>query len=156
MPIPPLVPPQNPAVGYRVTLPVPPTANRLWRHRGRGNYPTVYLSADGRAYRDRVWVALRQAGIRQPIPGPVALSLRFFPTMPKNGQKRLAKHGPWWHLSVKAVDLDNVNKALFDSLKGIAFGDDRLVHRIVSNRMPPDGLSRVEVEITPLMEVVCD
>jgi crossover junction endodeoxyribonuclease RusA len=51
---------------------------------------------------------------------------------------------------VQCLDLDNVNKVLFDAIKGIAIDDDKWVWALTSNRMEPDGEARVVMTITPL------
>ena len=46
--------------------------------------------------------------------------------------------------------LDNANKVIFDSLKGLTFADDKWVREIHARRMEPDGVGRVVIRITEL------
>lgn len=130
-------------------LPYPPSANRVWRtYMPKGfKAPVTVLSAEGKAYKAQVCGLAKIAGVKAPIAGRVAVSIRLYPDRPQDWAKRAAKDPMGWDDTVRCIDLDNANKVLFDALKGVVIDDDRWVRRIASERMEPDGEARVEVTI---------
>src|SRR5258705_7865422 len=83
-----------------LVLPTPPSINHYWRHfRGR-----TVISAEGRAYRERVAVVCHSRSL-DPVLREVAVTVRIY---------RKAKRG----------DLDNFLKVLLDSLRGYAYQAD--------------------------------
>lgn len=135
-----------------LVLPYPPSTNVYWRHRalpGRGI--SVYVSKEGKAFKDEVaWIA-RAAGIRSTIPGRVELEYHLYPKQPKDHAARKRKLGDTWHDGVMCLDLDNCQKALFDSLSGVVFDDDKQVHSIIAKRIEPDGDARLVVIVRPIV-----
>ena len=135
-----------------LTLPYPISANRYWRSfvpRGHQR-AIVTLSDEAKAYKAEVaWMA-KQAGIRAPIVGRVALDIRLYPKRPQDWAKRVKKSPLTWDDDVMCIDLDNANKVLFDALKGVAIDDDKWVRRLTAERMEPDGEARVVVTIRAL------
>lgn len=140
-----------------LTLPYPISANRYWRTMAlkMGNVTRVqtYLSEEAKAFKEEVGWICKRAGIRSPLVGRVAISVCLYPNRPQDFKTRMRKHGATWDDTVQCLDLDNANKVLLDSLKGIAIEDDKWVRRIVSERMEPDGQARVVVTITPIAMV---
>lgn len=134
----------------RLTLPYPISANRYWRSYTIGKRSVVAISREAEDYKERVNLLCWQAGVREPIVGRVAIMVRLYPHRPQDWQRRQRKLGPAWDDGVQCLDLDNANKVLLDSLKGVAIEDDKWVRRIVAERMEPDGEARVEVEIVAL------
>jgi crossover junction endodeoxyribonuclease RusA len=138
-----------------LTLPYPVSANRYWATRimpinGRP-MPLVYVTSDAKKYRIEVAKACADAGIVQPLLGRIAVAVRLFPHRPLDFKTRQRKLGEAWDDTVQSIDLDNANKVLLDSLKGIAFEDDKWVRRLQSERMEPDdGGARVIVAIEQL------
>lgn len=108
----------------RLSLPIPPSANRYWRtYRNQ-----TVVSADAKAYKAGVgWQA--KAVIREPLSCPIAVTLRVY---------RPAKRG----------DLDNYSKVLLDALNGVAYEDDGQIVEIHAYRHDDKSNPRVEVEIT--------
>jgi crossover junction endodeoxyribonuclease RusA len=78
------------------------------------------------------------------------VDIQLYPKRPQDWAKRAAKAPSSWDDDVQCLDLDNVNKVLFDALKDIAIEDDKWVRRLTSERMEPDGEARVVVTIRPL------
>lgn len=140
-----------------LTLPYPVSANRYWRSfvpRGHQR-AIVTLSDEAKAYKTEVQWLCKQAGVRSPIAGRVAIAVQLYPNRPQDWAKRAAKDPASWDDTVQCLDLDNANKVLMDALKGIAIDDDKWVRRIVSERMEPDERgARVVVRITPMASVV--
>ena len=139
-----------------LTLPYPVSANRYWRPVRIGAHITIVPTKEAKEYRKEVAYLALGAGIRKTIPGRVALTIRLYPHRPQDFKTRQRKHGPAWDDTVQCLDLDNANKVLLDSLKGVAFEDDAWVRRIHAERMEPDGNgARVVVTIEALpVEVV--
>lgn len=135
-----------------LTLPYPISANRYWRSfMPKGHVrPIVTLSDEAKLYKESVGWIVKKAGIREPIVGRVSLEIRLYPKRPLDWAKRAQLNPFTWDDDVMCLDLDNANKVLLDSLKGIAIEDDRWVRRIVAERMEPDGEARVVVTIRPL------
>lgn len=135
-----------------VTLPYPISANRYWRTRvikpkARPAIVKIYVSPEAEAYKEQVGWLCRSAGIRTPLQGRIAIAYTLYPHRPQDWQTRQRKLGDAWHDSVQCIDLDNAQKVLLDSLKGIAFEDDAWVRRITAERAEPDGEARIVVRI---------
>jgi len=114
---------------FTIELPYPPSVNRYYRHVG---FRTL-ISREGRAYRQRVCLALRLAGV-QPLDGALAVGIDLYPP---DGRRR---------------DADNTQKALLDALQhGRAFHDDSHVKKLLTimrEQVVPGG--KVIVCILPL------
>jgi crossover junction endodeoxyribonuclease RusA len=136
----------------KLVLPYPISANRYWRSfvpRGHQR-AIVTLSDEAKSYKQQVGWMCKAAGIKQPIIGRVHIDIQLYPKRPQDWAKRAAKRPDSWDDDVQCLDLDNVNKVLFDAIKGIAIEDDKWVRRLTSERMEPDGEARVVVTIRPL------
>ena len=137
-----------------VTLPYPLSANRYWRSfvpRGQQR-AIVTVSDEAKAYRKAVAMVLDAFGVHQPLQGRVAIHVQLYPHRPQDWQKRVRKDPLAWDDTVQCLDLDNANKVLLDTLKGVAIEDDKWVRRLSSERMEPDGEGRVVVTITAIVK----
>jgi crossover junction endodeoxyribonuclease RusA len=111
----------------KLTLPVPVSANRYWRHaQGR-----TYISAEAKAYKAEVGWLARAAGA-QLLDGDLSLTMIVY---------RPAKRG----------DLDNYTKILADSLQGVLYDNDSQIVRILAERHDDKHNPRVEVEISQVI-----
>lgn len=111
-----------------LSLEVPPSANRYWRHFGR----RVVLSEDAKNYKLRVRGAGLRAMLKEPLEGPVSVTIR-------------------WYRKAKQGDLDNRLKILMDSLQGVAFVSDAQVREIHAYKDDSEPKKpRCEVYISPL------
>ena len=135
-----------------LTLPYPISANRYWRtYMPKGfKAPVTVCSAEAKAYKLAVCKIAHVAGIRQPISGRVAVSFILYPQRPQDWAKRAKLDPMGWDDTVRCIDLDNAQKVLFDSLKGVVFDDDMWVRRIGAKRAEPDGEARLVVTIEPM------
>lgn len=107
-----------------ITLPYPPTTNHLYTiARGR-----KILSTKGRDYKAEVAKLCQIARIR-PLEGNVSVSFTAY---------RPRKSG----------DLDNLQKSVFDSLKGYAWHDDKQIIEIHAYRDDDKLNPRVVVTVT--------
>ena len=112
-----------PPATQRIVLPLPPSANRYWRHyNGR-----VVVSEAAKTYKAGVWLVAQHAGMR-PFTGPVAVRVHVY---------RARKVG----------DLDNFAKVTLDALQGIAYQDDAQIVELHSWRHDDAQNPRVEVEV---------
>lgn len=108
----------------KLTLPYPPSANRYWRtFKGR-----MLVSREARAYKVAAALQAKAAGLSAPLEQAVAVVLRVY---------RPRRIG----------DLDNSIKVTLDSLRGVAFLDDKQVVRIEAERHDDKANPRVEVEV---------
>jgi crossover junction endodeoxyribonuclease RusA len=152
-----------PVEGYQVkkiilVLDYPVSANVYWRTRvvpaapGRPAMAMTYVSPEAKAYQKKVLAAARTAGVMAPMDGRVQIDVRLYPNRPQDWQKRQRQLGANWDDGVRCIDLDNANKVLLDSLKGVVFIDDSWqVRRMVAERMEPDHLgARVVVRVVAL------
>lgn len=135
-----------------IALPYPVSANRYWSTFVLPNSrrAVTVVSKDAKDYKRHVARLVRDAGIDEPITGPVEVEIELYPHRPLDWLKRAKKDPSWWDLTVQCIDLDNARKVLYDALKDVAFGDDRLVRRDSGVICPPDELGeRVIVTIRP-------
>lgn len=108
----------------RLTLPLPPTANKYYRRVGR----KTLISRDGRAFKQRCGI-LTAGQTKQPIEGPIEIS----------GTIYMARRG---------CDLDNRIKPLLDGMEGWAYVNDRQVVRLDLRKDLDRENPRAEVEIS--------
>jgi crossover junction endodeoxyribonuclease RusA len=114
----------------RLVLPYPPSLNNMFTtYRGRR-----VKSEEAGNYKATVGLIAVRAGW-QPIIGDVTVTLTVY---------RPQKSG----------DLDNFLKAAFDSLKGIAWKDDKQVRRIVAERHEDPADPRIEITVEAYREMV--
>lgn len=127
-----------------VTLPYPVSANRYWASRivtPRGGKPFVstYVTAEAKQYKESVAWLIKARGIRNPMPGRVQLDILMYPHRPLDFKKRMRDLGDDWDTTVQRIDADNCIKVVADSLKDLAFGDDKCISRVTCEVMEPDG-----------------
>lgn len=133
-----------------LTLPYPLSANKYWRPVRIGAHITIVPTKEAKQYRVNIAALCRSQGVIEPITGRVQLDVQLYPHRPLDWQKRMRILGAAWDDSVMCIDIDNANKVLLDSLKGVAIDDDKWVRRLSAERMEPDGEARVVVTITAL------
>jgi crossover junction endodeoxyribonuclease RusA len=133
-------------------LPYPVSSNRYWRtFMPKGfKVPVTTVSKEAKEYKAEVRVACRIAGITAPISGRIQVDISLYPKRPQDYLKRMKKSPDSWDDDVQCIDLDNARKVLYDSLKGLAFDDDKWVFKDSAQRMEPDGEARVVVKITAI------
>lgn len=115
----------------RLTIPIPPSANRYWRHAvvhtKRGPIVTTYVSEEAKAYKESLRLALSRKGIVMLV-GPVKFTVRLY--RPR-----------------RAGDLGNRLKVLEDMLEGVAYVNDSQIAEIYMLRRTDPARPRVEVDI---------
>ncbi|MDZ4852134.1 MAG: RusA family crossover junction endodeoxyribonuclease [Pirellulaceae bacterium] len=110
-------------------LPLPPSVNRIWRRVGN----RTILSREARSYRKIVCAILEGKRIKTK-PGPLAVDILFHPP---DRRRR---------------DIDNIQKALLDSLQhaGLYF-DDSQIHRLCIERQELIPGGQVVVFVQPFV-----
>lgn len=112
----------------RIVLPVPPSANRYWRHSWSG---AVYVSQEAKEYKLLVRFMSVDAGVTC-VPGEVELGIVLY---------RDRNIG----------DVDNYLKVLLDALQGCLYINDRQVRSISITKFIDKKNPRVEVVMRPWM-----
>lgn len=133
-----------------LTLPYPISANVYWRSMVRFNRAITYVSPEAKDFKQKVQHIAHAAGIRTPITGRVELGVQLYPQRPLDWARRAKRNPHGWDDDVRCIDLDNANKVLLDSVKGIVIEDDKWVRKISSERMEPDGEARVVLYVRQL------
>lgn len=111
-----------------LTLPYPPTVNTYYRHVGS----KTLISKAGRDYRQAVIGAVLEQRPGAGFPADVRLSVHVAAWMPDKRRR----------------DLDNLPKAILDSLQHAGvFEDDSQVDVLLMVRMPAGKNGRVDVDI---------
>lgn len=151
--------PAKPGQPITVTLPYPPSANRYWRTRvitpkgGRDPIVSTYVSAEAKQFKESVGWLLRNAGVRRPLQGRVAVHIELWPHRPLDWKKRVKADPLYWADTVQRLDLDNARKVVNDAMKDLAFGDDKCIWKDSGEVMEPDGRDAcLVVTITPLIK----
>lgn len=116
--------------GKKLILPYPPSANVMWRTTKQGH---TYLSAEAKAFKEEVKARAIEQKVKR-IDGDVILTIEVF---------RPQRSG----------DLDNRLKATLDSIKNIAFEDDKKVVEIHAYRYEDKLDPRVEVRVQSAIEL---
>jgi crossover junction endodeoxyribonuclease RusA len=136
-------------------LPYPISANRYWATRvvtpkGQRAMAMTYVTPEAKQYKADVLAAARAAGVIA-FAGRIKLEVWLYPNQPQDHLARKRKLGATWDDGVMCMDLDNANKVLLDSLKDVAFSDDKWVRVLIAQRMEPDEHgARVVVRISPI------
>jgi len=107
---------------WRAILPYPPSVNHLYT-RTRGGW--LSLSAEAAQYRA---VIRATCGLQHLMDGAVTVEIDAY--RPRN-----------------AGDLDNILKALLDSLQGVIYRDDKQVVQLVARRWTDRHNPRVEITV---------
>ena len=133
-----------------LTLPYPVSANRYWRAVSMPGRNMMVPTKEAKAFKAQVAAIAHQRGIRTPLQGRIEVAVQLYPHRPLDFAKRMRTQGSTWDDSVQCLDLDNANKVLLDSLKGVVIQDDRWVRKLTSERMEPDGEARVVLYVRPM------
>lgn len=126
----------------KFTIPLQPKPKQRPQH-GKGN---TFTPKETREYEQIVGFYARRA-IKQPLEGAIRVKVDFYIPIPKSWsekKKRLAEAGEIRPAS--RPDLDNLEKALFDGMNGIAWIDDAQVVEV--HKAEWYGEPRTDVEIS--------
>ena len=107
----------------------PRSTNTLYKTMCRGNFPTHFMSKEGKALKtDYSWQAKSQYH-GKPIKGEIKMEVDLY-----LGTKR-------------KQDIDNFNKILYDSLTGILFEDDSQIIEVLTRKLYDKDNPRIELFI---------
>lgn len=126
-----------------IVMPWPISSNKYWRSRivtpkhGKP-FVNVYVSPEAKEYVASVKHIAHRMRLTKPFRGRLHIDIDVFPHRPQDYKKRIKDHGDVWADTVSCVDIDNAIKVTLDSLKGIAFVDDRQVFSLSTVRHNPD------------------
>lgn len=93
----------------------------------RGKFVTAYDPKDSRDYKNNV---AAQIVAHKPVfmaEGPLSVRMLFHLPRPKTLSKKITR-------PVKKPDIDNLVKGVFDSMKGIVWGDDSQVVELIAGK----------------------
>ncbi len=110
---------------YKLELPLPPSANRYWRHvpvPHKKGVVVVKISEEGRKYAELVARAVVDSGIKT-ITGAIALK------------------GIWYCPDMRRRDIDNIRKPLYDACTkaGLWEDDSMIIYDPILKKLAPDG-----------------
>jgi Holliday junction resolvase RusA-like endonuclease len=123
-----------------------PKAKQAMKFFKRGNFIGTYQPKVVLNYADSVRAAVAETMIKEQVSllqGAVSLTAKFYFSKPKSRQRK-ATAG----VDLKKItrpDVDNLEKALSDGLKGILFRDDAQVWKVVKEKWETDGQARTEI-----------
>jgi crossover junction endodeoxyribonuclease RusA len=117
---------------YFITLPYPPSVNRLYKRRRGGG---VRLSDEAVVFKQWVAVEVYNRGIVEPLEGDLAVDITVY---------RPAKRG----------DLDNLLKITLDSLNKLLWKDDKQITVIHAVRLDDKHHPRIEVFARVLPQLI--
>lgn len=111
----------------------PLSTNNIYRSVCRGKFPSVYMSAAGKALKeDYQWQIKQQMGGRALMIDDVKIAITLF-----HGTKR-------------KMDWDNFHKISMDAMTGLVFEDDSQI-RMATVMQGYDKINpRIEIDIRPL------
>ena len=118
-----------------VMFPYPVSTNRYWRKfRGR-----MVVSSEANQYKAVIALIWKNARLPLILDAPVHVMLSMHPKMTKQGKA-----------SNTRCDLDNQIKVIFDGLNGVAWTDDKQVHKLSAEIAHPVEGGGVSVRVVAL------
>jgi len=108
---------------------IPPTFNRVWRHMARGHRAIVYMSKEGKAFKEMIAERVSTLGIPKHFTGPVRVDITL--TMPTKIRR----------------DIDNFAKIILDSFNNLIYADDNQVECLHMEKRYEKGVSHTTIEV---------
>ena len=110
----------------------PLSTNTLYKSVCRGNFPSVYMTSNGKTLKEDYAYQVKKQWKEEMIKGSVTVSLVFF------------------HKTKRKADIDNFNKLILDSLSGVVFEDDSQIIEMYLRKEYDSENPRVTIEVTEL------
>lgn len=107
----------------------PMSTNGLYKSHCRFGYPTVYMTADGKALKESYQWEAKSQWKEKPTKEVIKVKIELF-------FKKKGKH-----------DIDNFGKILLDSLSGIVWDDDSQIQEMTVSKWLDKGTPRIEITI---------
>lgn len=123
-------------------VPGVPVAQPRVKATAQGGFARVYTPTAANCWKATVAHAFGEHPAAEVLTGPVYLALSFVMPRPQGhygtgrNAERLKDSAPLWH--AKVPDLDNLEKAVKDALKGLAWRDDSQVCVVVKRKQYGD------------------
>lgn len=124
--------------------PVPASRPRVTRWGNRVYYEKTY-----ERFRTEMGKLLRGKRLNPPISAPVKTDITFWIPIPKSYSKKKRAEIKGTHC-VGISDIDNFEKALYDSLNDVTWDDDKQVVEHHTRKMWIDGRGKIEAIIETL------
>lgn len=125
-----------------------PKAKQAMKFFKRGNFIGTYQPKVVMNYADSVRTATAEAMIKEQvslIQDAIQLNLKFYFSKPKSRQRKATTGIDL--VKTTRPDLDNLEKAILDGLKGVLFRDDGQVWKVTKEKWETDGQARTEVSV---------
>jgi Holliday junction resolvase RusA-like endonuclease len=116
-----------------VLLGEPKSTNSIYKSACRGNFPSVYMSHEGRKLKDSYIEQASEQFKKEPYDCDVDVTVNLY------------------HGTHRKSDIDNFNKILFDSLTGIVWVDDSQVVVLTIKKHYDKSNPRIEIQINELI-----
>lgn len=110
----------------------PRSTNNIYKTICRGNFPSRYMSAQGKSLKESYQWQLKSQWKEEITERDIELRVRLF-----FGNKR-------------KNDIDNFNKVLFDAFTGIVWVDDSQIIKVTTEKHYDKDNPRIEIEIYDL------
>lgn len=118
-------------MSYTIALPYPPSVNRSWRN-FRGH---TVQSTEAKNWKRQAGLMAKQQGA-QVMEGSLSVQIALHPRMTAKGIA-----------SKTRLDLDNTFKATLDALNGVAWVDDKQIHRLAIELSYPVEAGGLTVQV---------
>jgi len=107
----------------------PKSTSHIYQYACRGRFPTMYMTAKGKAIKEAYQWEAKSQWEGKPIEGDIQVYAKIY-----FGTKR-------------RCDVDNFSKIMLDSLTGIAWVDDSQIRRMTVEKFYDKDNPRIEIEI---------
>ncbi len=140
----------------RFIVPGPAVGKGRAKAAKRGAFIKLYTPEKTVNYESRVALCAQQAMAGRPLfEGPLSVEMEIVCQVPASWSKR--KQADALRGAVQPTtkpDIDNVEKAIFDALNGVAWGDDVQVVRVSKSKQygPVPGVSVAIAEAVPVVK----
>ena len=129
-----------------LSIDIRPVAKGRHRFVSSGNGVRTYQDPKTRAYERELGFLLASNGPSVPLPGPIAVKIRFVMPRPQRLSRKKDPEGLLWHS--QKPDLDNLIKAVLDAMtKGRWWACDSQVVRIGADKVFCEKARRPSIEM---------
>ena len=110
----------------------PKSTNHCYKYRCAGNFPRMYMTAEGKGIKKDYCYQAKSQWRKKPIEGDIAVYIDIY-----FGDKRKR-------------DIDNYNKLLLDSLTGVLWVDDVQIQEMMITKGYDKKNPRIELKLSQL------
>jgi len=106
---------------------IPPSVNSYWRTSCRGKFPRVYISSKGKKFKEALGL-IAKSKIKSPLKADIRLKIEY-------------------HITGKVgKDIDNILKAILDSLNGIVYEDDKQITELSVKKIRQSKANKIIIK----------